>query len=62
MQKVKKITFSNGSEGYVQGNIKIAISGIQQVKEEIIEVSDEEFKKLKPKKATTKSTLPANKI
>ncbi len=55
MRKVKKITFSDGSEGFVEGNIQVAISGIKQVKEEVIEVSDEEFKKLKPKKARQRS-------
>ncbi len=55
MRKVKRITFSDGSEGFVEGNIKVAISGTKQVKEEVIEVSDEEFKKLKPKKAHQRS-------
>ncbi len=55
MRKVKKITFSDGSEGFVEGNIKVSISGIKQVKEEVIEVSDEEFEKLKPKKARQRS-------
>ncbi len=46
MKKLKKIKFSNGSEGFVEGNINITISGAEKVSEEEIELTDGDAKKI----------------
>lgn len=46
MKKLKRIRFSNGSEGYVDGNIQISISGANKVSEEEIELDDDSAKNI----------------
>lgn len=46
MKKLKQVKFSNGSEGFIDGNIGISISGAKKVSEEEIELTDEDAKKI----------------
>lgn len=52
MKKLKRIIFDNGTEGLIDGNIDIKISGRKITKEEMVEVEDKDVKKLldNPKK------------
>lgn len=43
---MKQVKFSNGSEGFIDGNISISISGAEKISEEEIELTDEDTKKL----------------
>ena len=46
MKKIKIVKFSDGSEGISSGNISINVSGVKQIGEETIELSDEEATKI----------------
>lgn len=46
MKKLKQVKFSNGSEGFVDGNIDIVISGAEKISEKEIELTDGDAKKL----------------
>jgi hypothetical protein len=46
MKKIKKVTYDNGSEAFIDGNITISMSGAKSSSVEEIELEDEDAKKI----------------